>query len=411
MKDLFSVVTVQEAQSLITDKMAELFAGVEQVALLEALNRRLAEDVFAPEDLPPFTRSTVDGYAVRAKDTFGVSENMPGFLNVTGEIEMGKQAVLEIGPGLTAWVPTGGMLPRGADAVVMVEYTEQVGAQLITVNHPVTVGQNLINRGEDCAKGALLLRKGIRLRPAEIGLLAALGLTKIQVVKKAKVGIISTGDEIVRPEEVPAPGQIRDINTYTLAAQVVQNGGTPSCYGIVKDDADELTKVLARAVEENDLVLLSGGSSVGTRDMTAAVLAASTPGIIFHGLAIKPGKPTIGAFVGTTPVFGLPGHPASALVVFRALVTPLLEWGSYRWAAENADFPVKAELSQSLASGPGREDYLRVKLTGKGERLIAVPVLGKSGLISTLTEADGLVRIPLAKEGLNGGSPVMVAKL
>ncbi len=411
MKELFSVVTVQEAQELITQLVADFLPGVEEVELLDSLNRRLLGDIYATEDLPAFNRSTVDGYAVRAKDTFGATDSMPGFLTRVGEIEMGKAAETALQPGQAVWIPTGGMLPEGADAVVMVEYTEEIGAGLITVHRPVTVGEKIIARGEDCAKGSLVLAAQTRLGAAEVGLLAGLGITGVKVAAKAKVGIISTGDEIVTPADTPAAGQIRDVNTYALAAQVTAAGGIPVCYGVVKDVAFNLSLALSRAIEETDLILISGGSSVGTRDITAEVLGQGNPGILFHGLAIKPGKPTMGAMIGGKLVFGLPGHPASAMVVFRTLVQPLLQYGSYSKAEARKDFPVWAELSQSMASGPGREDYIRVKIEPEGEKLVARPILGKSGLVSTLVEANGIVCIPLTKDGISGGSLVAVNKL
>lgn len=408
---MFSVVTVEQAMAVITKWVPEFQAGSTGANLLESVNCRLAEDIYAPEALPPFSRSTVDGYAVRAKDTFGVSETTPGFLNVTGEVMMGDVASRETKAGEAVWIPTGGMLPGGADAVVMVEYTEDVGGGLITVHRPVSVGENLILQGEDCAKGDFVLARGSRLRAAEIGLLAGLGITTVKVAARPRVGIISTGDEIVAPDEMPTGGQIRDVNTYALAAQVIEAGGIPACYGIVRDDASKLEEVLEKALAECDMVLLSGGSSVGTRDMTGEVLDRGTPGILFHGVAIRPGKPTLCALIDNKLVFGLPGHPASAMVVFRALVMPLLEWGSYARAKSRRDFPLEAELTQSLFSGPGREDYVRVRLEYQGDNLVAIPVLGKSGLVSTLVEANGMVRIPLEKEGLNGGSRVPVSKL
>jgi len=411
MKELFSVVTVSEAQQILSARIPELRTERVEAGLLEAINLQLQEDISAPENLPPFSRSTVDGYAVRARDTFGVTENTPGFLTLVGEVLMGEGTAQEVKAGEAVWIPTGGMLPEGADAVVMVEYTEAVGGDLITVHRPVSVGENLILRGEDCAKGALVLRSGTRLRAAEIGLLAGLGIVNVKVSARPKVGIISTGDEIVKPEEIPQAGQIRDVNTYALAAQVLESGGDPVCYGIVKDDSKQLEEVLDRALTDTDLVLLSGGSSVGTRDVTAEVLGKGEPGILFHGVAIRPGKPTVGAIIRDKIVFGLPGHPASAMVVFRVLVKPLLEWGSYAGAKSVPEFPVEAELSQSLSSGPGREDYIRVKLEHQTGKVVATPVLGKSGLISTLVEANGVIRIPLEKEGVNGGARVAVSKL
>lgn len=407
MKELFWAVTVEEAREKIS-KHIKHYPGTEEVPLLSALGRCLARDVVAAEDVPGFDRSTVDGYALRARDTFGASEGLPAYLEVSGEVLMGRSPGGAVGPGRAYKIATGGMLPPGADAVVMVEHTEELGAGTIGVTRPVAPGENVIRRGEDIAAGSVVLPAGHVLRPQDLGVLAAVGVTAVEVRLPWRVGIISTGDELVAPEEVPAPGQVRDINSYSLYGAVKACGGEPHLYGIVRDDLEEMRACLARALGETDMVLLSGGSSVGARDVALEAIAGlGEPGVLFHGLSLKPGKPTIGAVVNGKPVFGLPGHPASALVVFELLVAPLIRWG--RYPAENpGEFPIRARLTRNLPSAPGREDFVRVKLKVEGGVLCAEPVLGKSGLISTMVKADGLARIPAAKEGVEAGEWVEV---
>jgi len=300
------------------------------------------------------------------------------------------------------------MLPAGADAVVMVEHTEELDEKTIGVTRPVAPGENVVRRGEDVPAGSVVLPAGHRLRPQDLGILAAAGVVAVEVRRPLKVGIISTGDEVVSPEEKPAPGQVRDINSYTLYGAVAGCGGEPRLYGIVRDDFQRLQERLARALAENDMVLLSGGSSVGTRDVAARVIdSLGRPGVLFHGISLKPGKPSVGAVVNGKPVFGLPGHPASALVIFELLVAPLIS--SYTYPREKfREFPLKARITRNLRSAAGREDFVRVKLHLQDGELHAEPVLGKSGLITTMVRADGLARIPAGKEGVEAGEWVEV---
>ncbi|MFZ5590923.1 MAG: molybdopterin molybdotransferase MoeA, partial [Bacillota bacterium] len=279
---------------------------------------------------------------------------------------------------------------------------------------PVAPGENVVQRGEDMAAGQVVLEPGRSLRPQELGLLAALGLGRVPVLARPRVGIVSTGDEVVPPETMPAPGQVRDINSYALAGQVEQAGGQAQLYGIVRDSAAALQEVLEKALSECELVLLSGGSSVGTRDVSAAVLERlGRPGVLFHGLAIKPGKPTIGAVVEGKAVFGLPGHPVSAMVVFLLLVEPLLRRGRYPQTEteRQAEFPLPAEITRNMRSAAGREDFIRVRLDYQQGRWLAHPVLGKSGLISTMVQADALAWIAAAREGVVAGETVPVRPL
>lgn len=410
MAELFKVLTLDEARAAITYHLPVKRAGA-AVPIIESLGCCLSSEVRAVDDVPAFDRSTVDGYAVKAKDTYGASDGMPSYIDVSGEVLIGQVPSGQVNAGQTWYIATGGMLPAGADAVVMVEYTEELDSRTIGINRPVAPGENVIRRGEDIAAGDVALPAGHRIRPQDLGLLSSIGITEVEVTCTTRVGIISTGDELVDPGEKPSPGQIRDINSYVLYGAVAASGGEPRLYGIVPDDYEKMRDTLARALGENDMVLISGGSSVGARDVAFKVIdAAGRPGVLFHGISVKPGKPTAGAFIGSKPLFGLPGHPASALVVFELLVAPLLRDGAYPACAEEfaLEFPVKAVVTRSLHSAAGREDFIRVKLSVKEGQLFAEPVLGKSGLINTMIKADGLARIPSGKEGVEAGETVEI---
>jgi molybdopterin molybdotransferase len=311
-----------------------------------------------------------------------------------------------------AWrIATGGMLPPGADAVVMVEYTEELDGRTIGVTRPVAPGENVVRRGEDIAAGEVALPAGHLIRPQDLGLLSAVGVSEVEVAMPVKTGIISTGDELVDTRETPLPGQVRDINSYALYGAVGACGGEPRLYGIVRDKYEELRDTLERALRGNDLVLLSGGSSVGARDVASKVIdSMGEPGVLFHGISIKPGKPAVGAVVGGKPVFGLPGHPASAMVVFELLVAPLVRSWGYPAGGDEAwmEFPLRARITRNLRSAAGREDFIRVRLFSREGQLYADPVLGKSGLITTMVKAGGLARIPSGKEGVEAGETVEV---
>ncbi|MEW6183746.1 MAG: gephyrin-like molybdotransferase Glp [Bacillota bacterium] len=404
---LFTTLTVEEARNKVKECIKPL--PVERVTLGAASGRVVAEEIHAPEDVPGFDRATMDGFAVRAQDTFGATEGLPAYLRVTGEVLMGRAPEGAVHPGEAWRIPTGGMLPEAADAVVMVEYTEEAGPSnqgsecWVAVLRPVAPGENLVRRGEDARSGEKLIAAGMRLRAQDIGLLAACGVGMVPVRRRPVAAIIGTGDEVVGTEVALKPGQVRDVNTVALAAAVEAAGGRPEVYGVVPDELPALQAALQRAVAGSDMVLLSGGSSVGTRDLTlSAISSLAQAEVLFHGLAVRPGKPTVGAVVGGKMVFGLPGHPVSALVVFEVLVKPFIEQEGCR------RLPLKAVLKRSLHSAPGREDYVRVRLTLENGGLAAEPVLGKSGLIATLSRADALVRLPLDAEGAQAGEMVDV---
>ncbi len=389
--------------------------GVEEVSLDDALGRVLAEPVAAAEAAPHFQRATMDGYAVCARDTFGASVGAPQYLEIKGEVPMGAAPVRPLLPGETWRVPTGAMLPEGADAVVMVEYTAEHPDQTLEVRRAVAPGENLLAPGEDVPAGKLLFDAGARLRPQDLGLLAALGITDLKAYRRPRVAILSSGDEIVPIDRQPGPGQVRDANAHLAAAQVREGGGLPLFLGIIPDDFGALRSALAAASNDADLILISGGSSVGARDLTlAAIRDLPASEVLVHGVAIRPGKPAILAAVGlgsgggVRPLLGLPGHPASAAVVMEVLGRPLLAHLSGLKPAPPWGRTVTAALSRNLAGASGREDYVRVRLRPEGETLWAEPVLGPSGLISPLVNSDGLVMIPLGLEGLLKGEPVEV---
>ncbi len=406
--ELFTVLPVHEARAKMALYLPADLRRSERRSLLDCIGRRLAQPVLAKENVPGFPRSTVDGYAVRARDTFGASEGSPAYLLVKGEVKMGAGAGLEAGVGEAVQVATGAMLPPGADAVVMVEHTEPAGAEGIEITRPVGVGDNVILADEDIKTGEEIFPHNHLLRPQDLGFLAAVGGLELEVYVPLRLGIISTGDELVPPVERPGPGQVRDVNSYSLFGLALSYGGEPVLYGLVKDDFRKLKATLARAHAETDLVLISGGSSVGARDLTAQALAElGEPGLVFHGLAARPGKPTLGAVRDGKPVFGLPGHPAAAMIAFDLLVAPLLKYGSYQKTSPGLP-PLPALVSRSLSSAPGREDFIRVKLRREEGKLWADPVLGKSGLLSPMVQGDGFFRIPLEKEGVAAGAPVEV---
>ena len=379
-----------------------------EAALDRALDRVLAGDLTAGEDLPSFVRSTVDGFAVRAKETFGAAESLPALFELEGEVAMGRPAEARVGPGRAVRIWTGGMLPQGADAVVMLEYSRVLDGTGLELTKAVAPGSNTIEVGEDVAQGEPILTAGTRLRPQELGLLAALGLTKVKVVRRPKAAVISTGSELVPADQNPGPGLIRDVNSHTLAAQIRRAGGEPLDLGLVPDDREEIRELIGRGLERADAVLVSGGSSVGAADWTLKTFM-SFPGaeLLVHGVSISPGKPLILVRVGQKSLWGLPGHVASAMISFELFLKPFL---SRRLQGERGPgpLPIRAELTRNLASAQGREDWVRVRLEGGPDRFRAVPVLGPSGLISTLVRADGLVMIDLESEGLEAGETVQV---
>ncbi|MFZ5647724.1 MAG: gephyrin-like molybdotransferase Glp [Bacillota bacterium] len=408
--ELFKALTILESYREIA-RHINITRRVKTVPLEEALGCRVFNDVIAADDIPGFNRSTMDGFAVRARDTFGASESLPAYLDIAGEVLMGQNAPGLAGVGKAWRIPTGGMLPEGCDAVVMVEYTEELDVKTIGVTRPVAPGENIVRKGEDITAGEVIVPRGRIIRPHEMGALAACGVTAVKAEEPLRVSIISTGDEVVEPSRIPGPGQVRDINSYALFGLARRAGAVPRLCGIVGDDYGRLKETMESVKDRSDIILLSGGSSVGVRDVSARVIESlGDPGILFHGIAVKPGKPTIGAVVGGKPVFGLPGHPVSAMVVFMLLVEPLIRTGRYPSNEDEflLEFPVTASITRNIRSAAGREDFVRVTLRQHRGRLLADPVLGKSGLIATMANADGLAIIPRDMEGVEAGDTVRV---
>ena len=402
---MLNVSSPAETFDIISEHFNHIHTGPEEVQLFDALGRVLFEDISSAEDLPAFTRSTVDGYAVCAKDTFGSSGDIPAILAIIGEVPMGDVFHGTAVAGECVYIPTGGALPEGTDAVVMVEYIEDYGDGTVGVLSAVAPGQNLIPAGADISTGALLLEAGTSLKAHDIGALAALGLTGVCVFARPRVGILSTGDELVAPGEPAGPGQIRDINTGLLSAAVQDAGGKPVSYGICRDRPEAIKEMLIKMAAETDIVVLSGGSSAGAMD--AAYESISGLGQVYlHGIAIKPGKPTIVGEIDQKPVFGLPGNPLAAYFIFRIFVEPLIG-NMQKQKSRHAEI-TKASLSTAISSNHGREEYVLIRLREDGGAVLAEPVASTSGLITKLAGADGYIRIPRDSEGLSSGAAVDV---
>lgn len=401
--------SVREARRLFLEAVEELPRPVETVELLQCPGRVLAVDVRPGADIPAFDRSAKDGYAVIAADTFGASEASPVYLRLAGEVETGKEAAFTLERGSVARIATGGMMPPGADAVVMTELAEQVDARTVEIRRAVSTGTDVVRRGDDFRAGEVVIPRGRLLRPQDIGVLAGIGLTTVEVLSRPRVALLSTGAEVVPPEEEPQPGQIRDMNSYSLAAAVKAAGGTPTLLGITGDDPETIARVAASSLEAADALIISGGSSVGLHDVAPRVIdGLGKPGVVVHGIAVKPGKPTILGAVQGKPVAGLPGNPAACLVAFRLFVLPALRklMGVKPWVPWEGC--VRAVLSHPIASPVGREEYLRVDLRREAEKTWAVPLPGDSGLLTTMVNAAGLVLIPANQPGLDAGDEVDV---
>ena len=399
---MLNVVNSNEALRIITDNIP-IDPKTECIPLEDALGRICAEDIISPEDLPAFSRSTVDGYAVHADDTYGCSESIPAMLICDGEIMMGELPSRPLEKGHCMKIPTGGGLPEGADAVSMIEYTDDPGDEFRYVYKPVAVLENVNAKGADVRIGSAVLKKGGTISSKNIAVLAALGISKIIVTSGIKVGIISTGDELVEYSENPVGAQIRNINSVMLAAQVKEAGADPVVYPIIKDELPLLEDALNTALEECDMVLISGGSSVGEKDNTFKAMNALGE-VLFHGISIKPGKPTLFSMCNGKPVFGLPGHPQAAFFIFRLFARPAL----FRMMGmDHMEECRELLLSANIPSNHGREEIMPVRIEG-GQ---AIPLHSKSGMVSVLKEADGYIRVSRDAEGLMKGSSVKVFML
>jgi molybdopterin molybdotransferase len=408
-KGFLQLTAVADFEAIIA--RCERITATEVVATADAVGRIPAADVISPGDLPEFPRSTVDGFAVINSDTHGASESIPLYLDLADDIPVGTKAERPLKSGEAARVVTGGMIPEGADAVVMIEHADLVDEETLEVRRAAARLENLALVGEDVARGAAIVPAGRPLGPFDIGALMGLGILEIEVFKRPVVTVFSTGAEVVEPAQTPPPGKVRDINKYAVAAGITQAGGVPTLLPTVGDDLDLLTDTIGRSVQNSDMVILSGGSSVGGMDFTEeAINDSGRPGVLVHGLAVKPGKPTIFGMVGDVPVIGLPGHPAGALVIFTIFIAPLIRRiGGNRNAGAFAR-SISAQITRNIAGSPGKHVYVPAALEfGAPDRPPrAVPILGKSGAVSILTKSDGIIVIDPMREGIEAGTIVEV---
>ena len=403
---LLEVDTVKQVKQKMEKYFGDIAVEYEEVEITKALGRVAFEDVFSQLDIPDFNRSTVDGYAVVSKDIYGASESLPAFLNIVGKVEMGEATVLKASAGSCIYVPTGGMVPEGADGMLMIEYVELIDEGMLAAQSPVAPGENIIFIGDDVRLGEKVLSKGRVIRSKDIGVLCAAGISHVKVSKRPRVAIISTGDEIVDPFGQVRPGQVRDINTYTLSAMVQELGGEVTKSIVVKDDYDLIRKTVDEESKDNEIVVISGGSSVGVKDNTEKVIDSfGEPGVFVHGVAVKPGKPTILGRVRNAAVFGLPGHPVSAVIIFKVFVEELID----RLLGKTKEsLYINAVCSSNLHSSPGKETHQMVELIEDENGFVAKPIHAKSAAISQLSKAQGVIRIPVDKEGINKGETVKV---
>lgn len=383
----------------------------EKTSLEKCLARVTASDIFSDENIPPFDKSTVDGFAVTSSSTFGSSENNPSCLVYIKEsVRTGRVPEFSIKHGEAAKIQTGGMIPERSDAVVMLEHAEIIGSDMLEVFRPAAPGSNIIYKGDDIKAGDLAIPGGTRLRAQEVGILAAIGQTEIEVVKKPVVGIISTGDEIVPASCTPEPGEIRDVNAHTLWNMTIKNGGIPVFMGLVRDDYDQILEACENGLTQCDILLISGGSSVGTRDYTLDIIKKLTmDNILVQGVSMSPGKPVILGKSENRQIWGIPGHVASAMIVFHTLVRPFLN--RLEGLAKDESIKIPATLTKNVASANGRTDFIRVRLIYERDRVLAEPVIGKSGLLFTIIKSDGIIEINRNCEGLKQGSQVFVTLL
>ena len=430
MPEFLHLTPPREALDILLSNLEIRKPDTENLDTRLSLGRVTGEEIIAGHPLPEFPRSTVDGYAIRARDTHGSSESIPGYLTLVGEILMGTSASVEITPGTCALIHTGGMLPGGADSVVMLEDTQTVhrrGSQNpnsneIEITRAVAEGENVLQVGEDVKAGDVVIKCGTMVRPAEVGGCMALGIVKMRVAIKPKIGIISTGDEIINPESQTSAGLVRDINSYSLAALIESAGGEPALYGIIKDDLELLTTMARKAIKECDAVVITAGSSASSRDTTAeAIGRLGKPGVLVHGINIRPGKPTILSVCKGKAVIGLPGNPVSALVIASIIIVPIIK-AYLGLPSFNTQSTVQAKLMINIASQAGREDWVAVKLVPNSKKVstnlhiqpdedinwVAEPIFSKSNLIFSLVAADGLIRIPMERTGISAGEIVEV---
>jgi len=399
--EFFRVVSVNDARDLIKNEFGNYLMGSEEVSLVQAQGRVLSDDVVSDINVPEFDRSTVDGYAIQVEDSHGATESIPSILEVLGEVLMGETPNYEVKTGQAVYVPTGGMMPMGATGMIMIENTEKMDQETVLLFKPISKGENMVFKGEDIKTGQVALQAGRRIGPNEIGVLASLGIKRVKVIKRPQVYILSTGDEVIDLDEELQMGKIRDINSYALSAMIKEMGAEVAGREIVKDNYELLMSGVKNALKEADIVLLSGGSSVGTRDYTHKVITdLKGKGVLAHGLSIKPGKPTIIGDGQGKLIVGLPGHPVSSIVVFKAIVQPYIQ--SLLKAPSHSRM-VEAITTHNFPSSPGKETYHMVTLKAEDGKILATPSFGKSGMITLLSRSNGYIVIAEHEEGIDKG--------
>ena len=399
--DFFKVVTIEEGKRLLMDNFKDYIFEIEEINILNSLGRVLAEDIYSNINVPEFNRSTVDGYAIKVSDSHGATDSIPSILNILGEVMMGQEANIRIKSGEAVYVPTGGMIPQGADGMIMIENTEKMDEDTVLIYKPISQDENIIQKGEDIEAGALALKRGRKITPEVVGVLAALGVSSFKVYKKPRFCIISTGDEIIGIDEELTVGKVRDINSYALYALIEEIGGEIVGNSVVKDDYDLLRDEVEKALDISDIVMISGGSSVGTRDYTHKVIDSfNGKGVFVHGVSIKPGKPTIMGEGKGKLIFGLPGHPVSSIIVFKTFLEYFI---NNKLGVETIAPRVNAIIESNFPSAPGRTTYQMVRLSERDGKFYATPTFGKSGMISLLSESQGYVIIEIHEEGIYKG--------
>ncbi len=404
--DFFNVVTVNEANDIIMKNFIDYKFEIESIDILSSTDRVLADDIISNINVPEFNRSTVDGYSIVVEDSHGATESIPSMLSLVGEVRMGETPKVDISTGEALYTPTGGMLPDSATGVIMIENAELMDKETLLLYKPISKGENIIFKGDDIKKGDIALEKGTKINPEAIGVLASLGISKINVYKKPRFYIISTGDEIIDLDEELTMGKVRDINSYALYSLIEKLGCLVVGKTIVKDDYELLREELDKGTVLADIVLISGGSSVGARDFTHQVISSfQGKGVLVHGLAIKPGKPTIIGEGNGKLIIGLPGHPVSSIVVFKAIVEKYI---NQKLGNETIIPQVKAVTEYNFPSSPGKQTYHMVRLREKDGRFFASPTFGKSGMITMLSKSQGYIVIKEHEEGINKGEERIV---
>ena len=407
MSEFFEVVTPKEGIKRLLSKKNFPIMVSEKINTVNSDSRILSQDIKSSLNLPHFNRSSMDGYAIYANDSNGVSLSNPNYLEIIEEIKMGDVPKQKILTGKTSRIFTGGMIPEGSNAVIMEEDTEELGNNMIEIKKPVSIGENIIFSGEETKKGKIIIKKGTKIRSQEIGSLLESGCTEICVSKKPIIGVLSSGDELISPEKTLELGKIRDINTYTISNLINNSGGVPKIFPILPDDLNSQLNQAKKALQFCDMLIFSAGSSISYRDTTAEVInSLDKPGVIVHGISVKPGKPTILGLSGKKPIIGLPGNPVSSIMIFINIVKPILDKLNNHISIITKQ--IDCILTEDINSQTGREDYVQVSISSTAQKTLATPVFGKSNLINTLVNSDGFITIPPETGGLYKNSLVKV---